>query len=214
MARSPAKRAPARTKHTLNKSPPAKRAGVDLGALQLAFETTNATLDVLGAAHGCTKGRVSQLAKEHGWKRGRHAEVARARAEEKVQQAEAKAAAGTEAAVDATAQVMADVILSQRARVRKMTDLANRMFGELEGSQDLAEALAKKPQKGKTATVLSDRIDDMRKLGNTVDTLVKLERNVFGITPDTPIDPSRRLEEAVDNGMAGIKAAFAKVLAK
>jgi hypothetical protein len=161
--------------------------------LQLAFETTTATLEELGRKFGCTKGYISRKASELGWKRGGNAERVRAKAEAKVQAAEARKAK-VEAATDGGDR-------HHRADHGRRHPRAAQRPAAHDG---LATACSRSwrsrrtwpprprpPRSGKKVVPLSDRIDDLRKLGNTVDVLVKLERNVFGITPDTPIDPSQ-----------------------
>ena len=80
----------------------------------------------------------------------------------------------------------------------------------------MAKAKAKpvKGQKAPKVAALAVRIDNLRKLADTAKTLIVLERHIQNITPDTPIDPGKRVAEAVDNGFAGLKAAFEKKLGR
>ncbi len=201
------------------KKAPAKKTstGLDLAALELAYRTTGTTLELLGRAHGISKGRVSQLATAHGWTRDLQATV-RARADAKVQAAAAHAAkveAGTEAAIEHGAEFMASTILRERRDVGRLVRVADTMLTELE--QQNAKAQAKPGQESDVAVKVdpfSERVDNFRKLVETSKTVLLLERTVLSITPDTPIDPGKRVAEAVDNGFAGLQAVFNKKLGR
>jgi hypothetical protein len=197
----------------------AKAPSANLVSLELAYRTTNATLEVLGKAHGITKGRVSQLASEFGWERGDLQGRVRGRADAKVAEKEARDAeveAGTEAAVEASAVVMANTILRERKDVARMMDVVGSLLGELEVQSAKAKAKPGEPagEVGIKVEPLAVRIDNTRKLVETAKTLITLERHVLNISPDTPIDPAKRVKEAVDNGFAGLKAAFNKKLGR
>lgn len=200
------------------KAPKARQPTVDLVSLELAYRTTGATLEILGRAHGISKGRVSQLATEHGWTRDLQATV-RARADAKVQAHaahEAKVEAGTEAAIEHGAEFMASTILRERKDVVRMLAITAALFDELEAHN--AKAKLKPGEPGADVAAKADplaiRIDNTRKLVETTKTLLLLERTVLNITPDTPIDPGKRVAEAVDNGFAGLQQAFAKKLGR
>lgn len=179
---------------------------LDLPKLELAYRTTSRTLEDLGTEHGISRARVCQLAKELGWSRGDLQQQVRARAEAKVQEQQTKVQAGTEEAIDHTATVMAGTILRERRDVGRLIAVADKLLIELEG-----KAPGRKP---KNKDPLAVRIDNTRKLTNTMNSLIELERSVLNITPATPIDASKRVAEAIDNGMAGLKAKFAEALRK
>jgi hypothetical protein len=174
----------------------------DWVGVELAYTTTARSLEDIGKQFGVTKGRVSQKAKEMSWRRGSLVDRVRAKAEAKVAAAEAHAAgvqAGTEAAVDTTAVVMAATILRERRTVGRLMALAEGLLTELE-----------KPARGKAARAVpfAQRIENLRKLGDTVTRLTTLERTVLGITDATPIDASKRMEEAVASGLDELRARF------
>lgn len=171
----------------------------DWVGVELAYTTTARTLEDIGKQFGITKGRVSQKAKEMGWRRGSLADRVRAKAEAKVAAAEAHAAgveASTEEAVDTTAVVMANTIMRERRHVTRLMNVADTLLAELE------KPAAEKPEP------LPARIENLRKLGATMTTLMNLERSVFGITDSTPIDPTKRVEEAVASGLDELRRRF------
>lgn len=187
-------------KQPLNKQKPVKRArskATDVAGLELAFRTTTETYEQLGARFGVSRARVCQLAKELGWRRGDMRDRVRVRAESKVEEVETKVQQGTEDAVEASAVLMANTIIRERRSVARLLTLADRLLGELEA-----------PARGKTKQPLPVRIDSLRKLGDTMGRLVTLERSVLGITDSTPIDPTRRVEEAIESGMDKLRERF------
>lgn len=184
-------------------------------AVELAYTTSARTLEDMGAEFGVTAGRISQKAKEMRWKRGALMDRVRAQADAKVQAQEAHDAsvqAGTEAAVDHSAVLMANTILRERRDVGRLVVLAGTLMTELEnhGKKPVGRPAKGAPPPDPVAV----RIDNLRKLTATVKDLTALERSVLGISPDTPIDPTKRVEEAIESGMAGLRAKFHQVLGK
>lgn len=210
-----AKKTPAKKAVAAKKPAPPAAKEIDWASVKLALETTARTLDDIGAQYGVTKGRISQKMtawKAEGWAgRGSLHERVRAKAEARIAAADAHAAkvqAGTEEAEDASAVMMANTILRQRRDVGRLIRLADGLATDLE-----QENAKPKDAKAKREPV-AQRIDNLRKLGDTVTRLITLERNVLGITPDTPVDPTKRVAEAVESGLAGLRQAFAKHLSR
>ena len=186
-------------------------------AIRLAFETTTRTLDDIGAEFGVTKGRISQMAKEDGWVRGQLLDRVRERAEQKVaarQAQEAHVEAGTEEAVEVQAVLMANTILRQRRDVTRLLDVGHQLLDEVERANAAAQPGAKRRKSDPAPLPLGDRADAWRKVSDTMGRAIGLERTVLGITPDTPIDPGKRVAEAIDNGMQGLREAFDRRLGR
>lgn len=175
--------------------------------IELAYTTTNRTLDDIGKEFGVTAGRISQKAKEMGWKRGVLADRVRAQAAAKVAAREAHDAqveAGTEGAVEASAVLMANTILRERRDVGRLLRVASTLLENLEVGVVASKDAGAKSKAGD----LGEQIDNLRKLSNTMTGLVTLERSVLGITDATPIDPTRRVEEAIESGMDKLRERF------
>jgi len=188
-----------------------------LAAMQLAYETTTRTLDDIGAEFGVSKGRVSQLATQHGWKRGQLLDRVRERAEQKVadsQAREAAVASGTEEAVEVQAVLMANTIIRQRRDVARLLTVGHQLLDEVERATAAAQPGAKVKKGDPKPLPLAERADAWRKVSDTMGRAITLERTVMGITPDTPIDPGKRVAEAIDNGMQGLREAFNKKLGR
>lgn len=126
-------------------------------------------------------------------------EVAAKRLQEKVASTNPVTEAET---VTTNAEMQASVILAQRKDVARAVRMVVELFDELDA-----------PEKGKTLT-LPVRIESTRKLVETLKTAVGLQRQVLNIVDDTPVDPAKRMAEAVENGIAGLRAAFDKKLGR
>lgn len=110
--------------------------------------------------------------------------------------------------VTTNAEIQAAAILGERRDVRRYRELANRLLDELEAAT--TGEMAKEQQR----PTLASRIDNAKKLAETFKILFGLERQVLNIVDDTPVDPSARVAEAVENGMEGLRAAFEKKLGR
>lgn len=110
--------------------------------------------------------------------------------------------------VTTNAEIQAAAILGERSDVRRYRALANRLLDELE------QATVGEVAKGQQRPTLASRIDNAKKLAETFKILFGLERQVLNIVDDTPVDPSARVAEAVENGMEGLRAAFDKKLGR
>lgn len=194
-------------KQPLNRKKPVKRVraeATDVAGLELAFRTTTETYEQLGARFGVSRARVCQLAKELGWRRGDMRDRVRARAEAKVEEVHTQVQQGTEQAVEASAVVMANTIIRERRDVDRLIRVGTTLLTNLEA----AIQPAKGRPKAKAANSLGEHIDNLRKLGTTMERLLTLERSVLGITDATPIDPSKRVEEAVASGFDELRRRF------
>lgn len=110
--------------------------------------------------------------------------------------------------VTTNAEIQAAAILGERSDVRRYRTLANRLLDELE------TVTTGEMPKGQQRPALGSRIDNAKKLAETFKILFALERQVLNIVDDTPVDPSARVAEAVENGMEGLRAAFDKKLGR
>lgn len=189
--------------------------------IEVDFRAGIKTLRQIGSENNISHVAIANRAKRDGWTRDLAAQI-RARAETKVTKAAVnkqvtKTERGNteEAVVEASAVMMATTILRQRSDVRRLQALATNLVAELE-LEDL-KASDKKPGKGGEVgkrEPVAARAETLRKVVETSKSLINLERVVLNIAPDTPIDPTKRIEEAVDNGFAGLRAKFDQKLAK
>lgn len=192
---------------------------VDRNALlKVHYEAGVRQLNDIAAQFGVTPGRVCQLAVQFGWKKGDLTEKIRERAAGKVAAAEkaidAKAADVQEAVIDANAQVQANIIIRERQDARADLELVTSLAQELREANELARLPAiKRPDGSPIPLPLADRIDGARKVIVMRRNAVDLERVVYNIAQDTPVDPAQRTKEVLDNGIEGLREQFAKRLA-
>ncbi len=190
--------------------------------IEVDFRAGIKTLRQIGSEQGVSHVAIGNRAKRDGWTRDLAAQI-RARAESKVTKAAVtkeitKTERGNteEAVVEASAVMMANTILRQRKDVQRLQALATNLVTELE--LDDMRAADKRPGKGgdvgNKREPLAQRAETLRKVVETSKSLINLERVVLNIAPDTPIDATKRVAEAIDNGMAGLKAKFSEVLGK
>lgn len=132
--------------------------------------------------------------------------------------------------IEFNAVMQATVILRQRKDVKRAQDIAGELLTELESQtfdrtlyQRLDEVLRAAGKAGKVnakalaelqglyARVVSHsgRIENFRKLTETMKVLTELERKVLAIADDTPVDPAKRVEQAIENGMDELRRRFA-----
>ncbi len=190
--------------------------------IEVDFRAGIKTLRQIASEQGISHVAIANRSKRDGWTRDLAAQI-RARAESKVTKAAVnkevtkKERGNTEeAVVEASAVMMATTILRQRSDVQRLQTLANNLVSELE-LQD-QKAAANKPGKGADVGVKREpvavRAETLRKVVETSKSLINLERVVLNIAPDTPIDPTKRVAEALDNGFAGLRAKFDQKLGR
>lgn len=155
----------------------------------------------IASAHGVSHTAINKRASKDGWERDLSAKI-KAKADALVSKAEvskevSKAKAETDKViVEANAEAIARVRLSHRSDISRSRRLAMALLEELEvatGSielfQELGDFLRSDDEKGADKRndvyqrVISSvgRIDSMKKLSDTLKTLVGLEREAYGI---------------------------------
>lgn len=155
----------------------------------------------IAASQGITHGAINKRAKRDGWERDLKAKI-QAKADALVSKREvsklvsADRAATEKGIVDANAQRIADVRMDHRTDIRRSRDLAMSLLQELEVQtgeislfEELGELLRSEDDKGVDKRndiymkVISSaqRIDSMKKLAETLKTLIGLEREAYGI---------------------------------
>lgn len=158
----------------------------------------------IAASHGITEGAIRKRAKRDGWARDLAAKV-RAKADDIVRREQVRSAVRTEGAYserDIVADggaILAGVQLTQRKDIARSRSLAMSLLGELESTtenialfEELGTFLRSDDDKSQDKRndlyqrVISSvgRIDSMKKLAETLKTLVGLEREAYGLTVD------------------------------
>lgn len=159
----------------------------------------------IASAHGVSHTAINKRASKEGWVRDLSAKI-KAKAEALVSKAEVSAEVSREKAetdraiVDANAEAIARVRLSHRKDISRSRTLAMALLGELESQTldpDLFERLGELMinvggdaeirllEAYKRVISTPGRIDGMKKLSDTLKTLVGLEREAYGFEAPT-----------------------------
>jgi hypothetical protein len=173
----------------------------DWERIEIDFRAGVLSVREIGAKHGLSHTAINKRAKAEGWDRDLNAKV-KARADAMVAKREVSAMVATEKVeterqvVEASAQVIANVRMGHRDDIRRFRRLAMALLSELEAEtgdpalfEELGEMLRAEDDKGRDARndiyrkVISSvgRIDSMKKLADTLKTLIALEREAYGI---------------------------------
>ena len=160
----------------------------------------------IAASQGITHGAINKRAKRDGWERDLKAKI-KAKADALVSKREvsklvsAESVATERSIVEANATVIADVRMAHRSDIRRTRNLALEMLRELEATtanvdlfEELGEILRSEDDKGADKRndlynkVISSaqRIDSLKKLSETLKTLIGLEREAFNIDDKAP----------------------------
>ena len=155
----------------------------------------------IGAEFGCSHTAIQKKADKEGWTRDLAAKI-RAKANEKVAKEQVAKSVAMEtsvteqAIIEANATMQADIILAHRSDIRRNRELAKALLVELEGQTGNLELFAQlgtllnaPDEKGidklndlyRKVISLPSRVDSMKKLAETLKTLIGLEREAFGI---------------------------------
>lgn len=181
-----------------NKQP---RKLADWERIELDYRAGLLSVREVGAKHGISHTAISKRAKAEGWERDLNAKV-KAKADALVAKREVSKTVTTEKLaterqlIEATAQVIADVRMTQRGDIKRFRDIAMNMLAELEHEtnnvdlfEQLGDMLRSDDDKGQDKRndlyqkVISSagRIDSLKKLADTLKTLVTLEREAYGL---------------------------------
>ena len=182
--------------------------GPDYVAMEPEFIANVLSLRALGEKYGCSDTAIRKHFKKLDVKRDPKKKI-KDRAAELVRRAEvlavnARSKATDKQQVDAAAQNQADLILKHRKNIAEKRALVEKLYGEIEaltdGQADIEEimkALSKsKDEKWKEklldkVTSLPGRIKGTTDLMKAFESLIKLERQAFGITGDE--DPEDKI---------------------
>lgn len=156
--------------------------------------------------HGCTEGGVRKKAKKEGWVKDLSAKI-ESKADDIVRREAVRAeyADATEAdIIDANANRSAAIQIAQCKEVRGIKGIALRLFEELQDQTEnvdeyvkLAEILASNNSEAmqrrfNKVADFSGRVDNMKKLTETVKTIIELERKVNKIDTDPFSDADKK----------------------
>lgn len=185
-----------------------KKAAPDWERIEADYRAGLLSVREIAAAHGISHTAIQKRAnKEPKWERdlGKRiqakADALVAKREVASQVAIETKAATDQAIVDANAQVIANIRLAHRTDISRSRSLAMALLAELEietGDRELFEQLGEmlrsEDDKGQDKRndiyrkVISGaaRVDSMKKLADTLKTLIGLEREAYGLADEAP----------------------------
>lgn len=165
----------------------------------------------IAASQGITHGAINKRAKRDGWERDLSGKI-RAKADALVSKAEVSKSVSTERVatdrliVEANAEAIARVRLGHRSDISRARKLAMTLLEELELEsenvalfEELGEFLRSDGDGASDKRIAafdrivssSGRIDSMKKLADTLKTLVGLEREAYGLATAGEDDPNK-----------------------
>jgi len=199
-----------------NQGAPKNKRNIDWERIEVDYRAGLLTLREIAGLHGISHVSVSNRAKRDGWTRDLSKRID-AKTKELVNESlinremnADKRRALEENTVDASAKIISDVILGHRKTIKRARSLSESILHELEAVSDnrdlfkkLAELLSDTTESDtptahnqrltalNRAIDMSARVDSLKKLSDTLKTLVALEREAFNLnnapsTPDTP----------------------------
>ena len=195
-----------------------EKATPDWERIEADYRAGVLSLREIAGAHGLTEGAIRKRAKRDEWTRDLAGKV-QAKAADLVRKEEVRSAVRTEGAysekeiVAANSEKVANVQITQRKDIGRAKALAMSMLAELEAEtadidlfRELGELLRSDDDKGQDRRndlyqkVISGagRIDSMKKLAETLKTLIGLEREAYGIAEAAtkpPTDNAQLLKE-------------------
>jgi hypothetical protein len=174
----------------------------------------------IAAACGVSHTAINKRAKVHGWERDLQAKI-QAKADSLVSKAEVSKQVSTEqlaterGIVEANAQVIANIRMAHRGDIGRYRRLANKLLEELEDLTDnkqLFEELGEilhNPEDTRLSDAyhkviaLPTRTKTMKELGETLKSLISLERQAYDVGAEPPKDDRGDLtEEELDRRIA------------
>ena len=182
------------------------RKKIDWESIEKDYRAGIKTHREIAEAHGCSHGAVQKRAKKYAWTRdltGKIKEAAKniVAKEEVAKKVAKKDEIAERDIVEANANLQASVMRGQRKSVQKSCDLVGKLLAELDGvtdSGDLVELLGEAMRSDASVDKMNDayrkivslpgRIDAMKKLSDSMKTMVGLERQVFGLDDIEPGD--------------------------
>lgn len=188
-----------------------KKAAPDWERIECDYRAGILSVREIAASQGITHGAINKRAKRDGWERDLSAKI-RAKADGLVaKQAVVVEAPGlskevTAAVIKENGEQLASVMLTQRRSVARAHKLCMSLLEELEATttnpelfatlgeflrEEGGDAAAKRSAAFEKVMTFTSRVDNMKKLGETLRNLVTVERDIYGLNnPEPPPPPA------------------------
>lgn len=211
-----------------------KKAAPDWERIEADYRAGVLSVREIAASQGISHTAIQKRAKAEGWERDLGKRI-QAKADALVAKREVSKEVATERAatdaviVEANAKVIADIRLAHRKDISRARKLAMSLLGELEIATDnielfeeLGNFLRSDDEKGQDKRndvyqrVISSvgRIDSMKKLSDTLKTLVGLEREAYGLADDAEPPPAAPIQNTTVVIQDAVAAARKKLAAE
>lgn len=193
-------------------SKPADNPAIDWERIEAEYRADVLSLREIAALHpGVSHTSIARKAKAEGWQKDlkekihKKAEqiVTRRAVTEDVTASDTKRAVTDKQVIEANAEAIANVRLTHRSDIRRYRVLGNQLLAELESQTEYRDLylqlgdLLYKPDKNGFDKLneiyhkvigMPQRVDSMKKLAETLKTLITLEREAYGLTAQSSED--------------------------
>lgn len=203
---------------------------IDWELIEKEFRLGQSTLRQLAATHQVQPSAISRKARKENWVQDKR-DAVKALSEAQLllsnnRKATIKATEPTEIDIEVAATVRTNIVLAHRGDAQRARSLTMKLLGELEAETDnidlfrsLGEMLAAPDEKGvdklnelyHKVISLGGRTSTMKALAESLQKVVAIEREAFGMADDSPPNP---VDDKNTQDIAELRAKFAKVLAK
>ncbi|RZG86801.1 hypothetical protein EXE10_06220 [Acinetobacter sp. WCHAc060033] len=202
----------------------AEKKVIDWEKIELDYRAGVKSLREIASEQGVSDTAIRKRAKRDDWSRDLSAKI-KAKADDLVRKEQVRMEVRTanriseKETIDANANLVASVRLSQRKDIQRSRKIAMSLFDELEqmvGEDQvdllirLGDLMYQPDDKGKDTLndiyhkiiAMPGRVDSMKKLSDTLKTLIGLERQAFGLDDENnkPVDALTALLERVSTG--------------
>lgn len=206
-----------------------ERKQIDWERIELDYRAGVLSVREIAAQHGITHGAINKRAKRDGWDRDLSAKI-KAKADTLVSKAEVSKEVSAEKAdterrtIESNAQAIADIRIGHRKDISRLKSLVMALLKQLEDETGdpetfsaLGEMMRREDDKGvdklndlyHKVISLPQRIDGIKKLSETLKTLISLEREAWGLASEedkpsaTPFGEMLKELDGTSKGLPG-----------
>lgn len=208
----------------------AERKSIDWEAVEIQYRAGIRSLKDIGSEFGVSDAGILKRAKRDGWVRDLKSKI-RAKADAKVSaslvsgEVSAQTKVAEAAVIEAESTVQARIRLTHRTDINRARNLVMSLLGEVESQTNDPElfdrlgelvvdtgsdAESKLLEAYRRVISTPGRIDGMKKLADSLKTLITLEREAYGLAEETP--PPAPPSVVVNNAPAATLAEIQQVL--
>lgn len=190
----------------------AEKRNIDWERIEADYRAGVLSLREIGVPHEITEGAIRKRAKRDGWVRDLSERI-KAQADDLVRRQAVRSSVRTSPftereIVEANALGVAEVRVSHRNDINRFRALAMRLLAEMEAETGIEliapggdQTLDKIQDAYRKVIALPGRIDNIKKLADTLKTLIGLEREAYSIREELPVGEGLTLEQLISTAM-------------